>query len=51
VPPDAGDEAVSLLAERHPGAALIGEATDRAGLVELPVVGLAGHGGGHFAAL
>ena len=50
VPVEAADQAVALLGERHPGAAVIGEATDRAGLVELPSVGLAGHAGGHFAA-
>ena len=37
--------AVDLLSERHPGAAVIGEITDRAGRVELPGVGLEGKGG------
>ena len=32
----------TLLAERHPGTAVIGEATDRAGVVELPFAGLGG---------
>ena len=43
------EDAVRLLAERHPGAAVIGEATDRPGLVELPAQGLAGREGA-FAA-
>jgi phosphoribosylformylglycinamidine cyclo-ligase len=34
--------AVELLARRHPGTAVIGEVTDRAGLVELPGPGLVG---------
>ena len=40
----AGDaaEAVSLLAARHPGTNVIGEATDNAGLIELTRAGLAG---------
>ena len=42
VPADQADEAVALLAERHPGAAVIGSVTDRAGLVEVPGDGLAG---------
>src|SRR3954454_19445090 len=40
VPADATDAAVELLAERHRGAAVIGSVTDRAGVVELPTVGL-----------
>ena len=36
VAPDAADEAVSLLARRHPRAAVIGRATTAAGVVELP---------------
>ena len=47
---DHADEAVALLGERHPGAVVIGEATDRAGLVELPAQGLAGRAGHGFAA-
>ena len=34
--------ALELLRRRHPGAAVIGEVTDRAGLVELPGAGLVG---------
>ena len=34
--------AVELLAQRHPGSAVIGEVTDADGLVELPELGLAG---------
>ena len=34
VPAGDADEAVRLLSERHPGASVIGEATDRAGVVE-----------------
>ena len=37
--------AVDLLAGRHPGAAVIGEVTDRAGVVELPRAGLSGRDG------
>jgi len=42
-------EAVALLAGHHPGAAVIGEVTDRGGLVELPGAGLEGRAG-RFAA-
>ena len=35
VPAPDADDAVALLSERHPGAAVIGEVTDRAGVVEL----------------
>ena len=45
VPSGQADAAVGLLSERHPGAAVIGEATARSGVVELPRVGLEGHGG------
>ncbi|MGI8945296.1 MAG: phosphoribosylformylglycinamidine cyclo-ligase [Thermoleophilaceae bacterium] len=38
--------AVTLLGERHPGAAVIGEVTDRPGAVELPRDGLEGRAGG-----
>jgi phosphoribosylformylglycinamidine cyclo-ligase len=34
--------AVEILKERHPGARVIGEVTDSAGVVRLPSVGLAG---------
>ena len=40
--------AVELLAGHHPGAAVIGEATDLAQLVELPALGLAGRRGEGF---
>jgi phosphoribosylformylglycinamidine cyclo-ligase len=36
------DDAVALLGERHPGAAVVGEATGRAGQVELPTMTVAG---------
>ena len=42
VPAEQAGDAVALLAERHPGAAVIGSVTDSAGLVELPGAGLAG---------
>jgi phosphoribosylformylglycinamidine cyclo-ligase len=40
------DDAVSLLAERHPGAARIGRVTDDAGRVTLPGLGLTGDADG-----
>ena len=40
--------AVELLAERHPGTAVIGVVTDADGLIELPQLGLAGRRGGGF---
>jgi phosphoribosylformylglycinamidine cyclo-ligase len=40
--------AVELLAEHHPGTAIIGHATDTAGSVELPAVGLTGRSGEGF---
>jgi phosphoribosylformylglycinamidine cyclo-ligase len=43
-------EALALLEEHHPGAAVIGSVTDGAGLVELPADGLAGREGSGFAA-
>lgn len=49
VAPAQADEAVALLGARHPGAAVVGEATDRPGLVELPSVGLKGRAGEGFA--
>jgi phosphoribosylformylglycinamidine cyclo-ligase len=42
VPADQAEQAVELLAERHRGAAAIGEVTSEAGVVELPRSGLAG---------
>jgi phosphoribosylformylglycinamidine cyclo-ligase len=36
------DEAVSILARRHPGAAIVGQTTTAAGVVELPGAGLRG---------
>jgi phosphoribosylformylglycinamidine cyclo-ligase len=42
VPAAEADAAVALLAERHPGTAVIGQVTDRAGVVELPSAGLVG---------
>jgi hypothetical protein len=42
VPADDADEAVSILARRHPGAAVIGRASTAAGMVELPRAGLRG---------
>ncbi len=43
VPADQAGEAVALLGERHPGTAVIGEVTDRAGVVE--AAGLEGRRG------
>ena len=50
VPAEDAGIAVELLAARHPGAAVIGEATDRTGVVELPFAGLSGRAGDGFAA-
>jgi phosphoribosylformylglycinamidine cyclo-ligase len=50
VPEASVDEAVSLLRERHRGAAAIGVVTDSAGVVELPAVGLRGGEGGFTSA-
>ena len=47
VPAGDADACVSALAERHPGTAVIGEVTDRAGVVE--VAGLAGRRGEGFS--
>ena len=47
VPPTAATSAVDLLGSFHPGAAVIGEVTDRAGVVE--VAGLAGRRGEGFS--
>jgi phosphoribosylformylglycinamidine cyclo-ligase len=49
VPAEQADPAVALLSERHPGTKVIGAATDRAGVVELPFAGLEGRSGS-FAA-
>ena len=46
VPDERADEAVSLLAQRHSGAARIGRLTDQAGVVALPGSGLVGERGG-----
>ena len=46
VPPEHADGTVSLLAQRHPGTAVIGEVTDAGGVVELPRAGLWGGAGG-----
>jgi phosphoribosylformylglycinamidine cyclo-ligase len=42
VPEADADAAVRLLAQHHPGSAVIGSITDQDGLVELPQAGLAG---------
>jgi phosphoribosylformylglycinamidine cyclo-ligase len=42
VPATQADAAIELVAQRHPGAAVIGSVTGNAGLVELPGAGLAG---------
>jgi len=48
VPPADAEASVGLLGERHPGAAVIGEVTDRAGVVEAG--GLVGRRGEGFSA-
>jgi len=50
VPAKHAERAVSLLAQRHPGTAVIGEATDAGGVIELPRAGLRGRAGGFEAA-
>ena len=50
LPAGAADDAVARLGEHHPGARVIGEVTDRGGLVELPRAGLEGRAEG-FAAV
>ncbi len=50
VPSADAEEAVSILSDRHPGTAVIGEVTARAGEVELPGDGLTGRAGEGFAA-
>jgi phosphoribosylformylglycinamidine cyclo-ligase len=49
VPAGEADGTVALLAQRHPGTAVIGEATEAAGVVELPRAGLVGRRGEGFA--
>jgi phosphoribosylformylglycinamidine cyclo-ligase len=51
VPASQADEAVEVLAARHPGTRVIGTATDRTGVVELPFVGLEGRAGAGFTQL
>lgn len=48
VPPAQAGAVVELVAARHPGTAVIGSVTDRAGVVELPFAGLAGRRGEGF---
>ena len=48
VPGGEAEQAVALLSKRHPGTAVIGQVTDRAGVVELPGSGLAGRDGEGF---
>jgi phosphoribosylformylglycinamidine cyclo-ligase len=48
VPAEQANDAATLLGDHHPGAAVIGEVTDRDGLVELPAAGLAGRRGQGF---
>ena len=50
VPDEQAAEAVALLAAHHPGAAVIGSVTDRAGVVELPGQGLEGRAETGFSA-
>src|SRR3954454_1378203 len=50
VPAGDADEAVRVLSERHPGAAVIGGVTGADGVVELPRAGLVGRRDGGFAA-
>ena len=45
VPAEQAQQAVELLGRHHPGTAVIGEVTDQAGEVELPVAGLVGRRG------
>jgi phosphoribosylformylglycinamidine cyclo-ligase len=46
VPGDEGQAAAELLAEHHPGAAVIGRVTARAGVVEVPGLGIEGTAAG-----
>jgi phosphoribosylformylglycinamidine cyclo-ligase len=49
VPAEQADAAIEILGSRHPGAAVIGRATDRDGVVELPGQGLTGRRDAGFA--
>jgi phosphoribosylformylglycinamidine cyclo-ligase len=49
VPADQAEAAVELLSRRHSGTAVIGRATDRDGVVELPAQGLSGRRDSGFA--
>jgi phosphoribosylformylglycinamidine cyclo-ligase len=51
VPPAQAEAASALLSERHPGAAVIGVASDRAGVVEVSPPGLLGSRGHGFTAV
>jgi phosphoribosylformylglycinamidine cyclo-ligase len=46
VPADSGPAAAALLGEHHPGTAVIGRVTDRAGIVSLPGLGVEGDSDG-----
>ncbi len=46
VPPDQAPAAVELVAEHHPGAAVIGRVSDRTGMVTLPSLGIEGDSDG-----
>jgi phosphoribosylformylglycinamidine cyclo-ligase len=50
VPAGEAEAAAEVLAERHPGTAVIGRVTDRAGIVEAPELGIEGTAGGLGAA-
>ncbi len=50
VPDDRADDAVALIAERHPDAARIGTVTDEGGVVRVPALGVVGDRGGLRAA-
>jgi phosphoribosylformylglycinamidine cyclo-ligase len=49
VPAAQAAEAVALLSQRHPGAAVIGQVTDRSGVVEVPAAGIVGTRDGGFS--
>jgi phosphoribosylformylglycinamidine cyclo-ligase len=49
VPAAQSDQALALLSDRHPGSAVIGQATDRAGVVEVDPPGLSGTRDSGFA--
>lgn len=51
VAPESAGEAVEQLSVRHPGTAVIGSTTDRAGVVELTQAGLQGHRDAGFTAI